>query len=145
MKKGFTLIELLIVVVIIGILLAVIIPRIGITIDKARERACRKNLHSIQAAITTYCVRLNEEVYPNTVDEFEAILLKYFPQKIPVATLRKGVANSDSNSLAIGVSSTCITDNGGWLLVTDVNSQDAGRIFINSREKDLDGIYYSSY
>jgi type IV pilus assembly protein PilA len=49
-QKGFTLVELLIVVVILGILAAVAIPRFLTTRDKAQTRTCQSNLAAINSA-----------------------------------------------------------------------------------------------
>lgn len=146
-KKGFTLIELMIVVMVIGILLVIIIPRVGTMIDRSRERSCAKNLKNIQAAVTMYCVRPGPEgdLYPDSDEKFEAILKQYFPQGIPVATLRRGASNADSNRVRVGVGTECINNDGGWLLVIGEASSERGRVFINSQEKDLDNEYYSSY
>lgn len=49
-KKGFTLIELLIVVVIIGILAAIAIPRFGETRDRAFVSAMQADLNQVRTA-----------------------------------------------------------------------------------------------
>ena len=45
-KKGFTLIEMIVVIVIIGILLAILIPGIVRYIDKAKEKQVMVNARS---------------------------------------------------------------------------------------------------
>jgi type IV pilus assembly protein PilA len=53
-KKGFTLIELLIVVVIIGILAAIAIPRFGETRDRAFVSAMQSDLNQARTAQEMY-------------------------------------------------------------------------------------------
>ena len=53
-RKGFTLIELLIVVVIIGILAAIAIPKFGKTKDKAYVTAMKSDLKNLEIAEETY-------------------------------------------------------------------------------------------
>ena len=53
-RAGFTLIELLIVVVIIGILAAIAIPKFGETRSRANEAAVKSDLRNLLTAQETY-------------------------------------------------------------------------------------------
>jgi prepilin-type N-terminal cleavage/methylation domain-containing protein len=63
-RKGFTLIELLIVIVIIGILAAIAIPKFGKTREKAYFKAMQSDLRNLQAQQELYfSVPLNNYSY----------------------------------------------------------------------------------
>ena len=51
---AFTLVELLVVVLILGALACVAIPRMGQSVDNANVKACQANIYMINQAIETY-------------------------------------------------------------------------------------------
>ncbi|PIE53074.1 pilin [Candidatus Fermentibacteria bacterium] len=67
MKKGFTLIELMIVVVIIGILAAIAIPKFSDVSESAKRSACRANMRTIASQEVIYFAE-NNSMYGNAVD-----------------------------------------------------------------------------
>ncbi len=64
-KRGFTLIEVILVVIIVGILAAIVIPRITYTRTEAQRVACNANVAALNSQIELYYVRLG--VYPLTL------------------------------------------------------------------------------
>jgi general secretion pathway protein G len=85
--SGFTLIEVMIVVVILGILAAVIVPRIMDNPDKARAAKAQQDVRAITSALDLY--RLDNFKYPTTEQGLEALVTK--PATLPAgAHWKKG-------------------------------------------------------
>jgi type IV pilus assembly protein PilA len=70
LRKGFTLIELLIVIVIIGILAAIAIPKFGKTREKAYFKAMQSDLRNLEAQQEIYySVPANNYAYAANVTD----------------------------------------------------------------------------
>jgi general secretion pathway protein G len=69
--QGFTLLELMVVVVILGILGALVVPRIISRPDDARVMAARQDIASLAQALRLY--RLDNQTYPGTEQGLQAL------------------------------------------------------------------------
>ena len=78
-RKGLTLIELLIVVLILGALAAIAIPRMSQNSTTAKERACATNRATINAQIELFHANSPTEAWPATVAALIADT-NYFPE-----------------------------------------------------------------
>lgn len=72
-KKGFTLIELMLVVIIIGALVAMVMPRLTGRSEQARVAACKADIQAnIATALKLY--ELDNGNFPNTGEGLDALL-----------------------------------------------------------------------
>lgn len=69
---GFTLIEVMIVVVILGVLAALIVPRVMSRPDEARAVAARQDIATVMQALKLY--RLDNRHYPSTQQGLAALV-----------------------------------------------------------------------
>jgi general secretion pathway protein G len=78
-QRGFTLIEVMIVVVILGILASIVVPKIMGRPDEARATRTLQDIRAIGAALDLY--RLDNFNYPSTEQGLEALVKK--PANLP--------------------------------------------------------------
>jgi general secretion pathway protein G len=71
-SSGFTLIELMVVIVILGILAGLIIPRIMGRPEEARQMKARVQIESIETALRLY--KLDNGSYPSTEQGLQALV-----------------------------------------------------------------------
>ena len=79
--KGFSLIEIMVVVVILGILASIVVPKIISRPDEARVVKARQDILSIQNALDLY--RLDNGVYPTTDQGLQALVEKPTTNPLP--------------------------------------------------------------
>ena len=72
--RGFTLIEVMVVLVILGILATLVVPRIMSRPDEARIIAAKQDINSIGQALKLY--RLDNQGYPTTDQGLQALVAK---------------------------------------------------------------------
>ena len=98
-RKGFTLIELLIVVVIIGILAAIAIPKFAATKDKAKLSSVKTDVRNIMSLMEGYASDSGKYVSPDQA-------------KIPLSSGNKitaATANANGNGYTITVENSSIS------------------------------------
>jgi type II secretion system protein G len=79
-RKGLTLIELLIVVIILGALAAIAIPRITTSATTARQNACTTNVDTLNTSIEMW--RMDKDAYPSALSDIDSNT-SYFPSGAP--------------------------------------------------------------
>ncbi len=79
-SRGFTLIELMVVLVILGVLGALIVPKVMDRPDEARVMAAKQDIAAITQALKLY--RLDNMRYPSTEQGLQALVTK--PTLAPV-------------------------------------------------------------
>ena len=73
-SSGFTLIEVMVVVIILGILAAIVVPRVMDRPDDARITKAKQDIRALESALNLY--KLDNFVYPTTDQGLEALVAK---------------------------------------------------------------------
>jgi len=79
--KGFTLIEIMVVIVILGVLAALIVPKVMSRPDEARVVAAKQDIATLSQALKLY--RLDNKAYPSTEQGLAALAGKPVLPPIP--------------------------------------------------------------
>ena len=79
-QRGFTLLEVMVVVVILGILAALVVPKIISRPDEARIIAAKQDIASLMQALKLY--RLDNHRYPSSEQGLQALVVQ--PTTAPV-------------------------------------------------------------
>lgn len=79
--RGFTLIEIMVVITILGILAALIVPRVVGRTDDARIIAAKQDIGAVMAALKLY--RLDNGRYPTTEQGLSALIAKPTAEPVP--------------------------------------------------------------
>ncbi|MDR3492526.1 MAG: type II secretion system major pseudopilin GspG [Gammaproteobacteria bacterium] len=79
--RGFTLVEVMVVVVILGILAAIIVPKIMSRPEQARIVKAKQDILAIESALDLY--KLDNGVYPSTDQNLQALVTKPTSAPLP--------------------------------------------------------------
>ena len=80
-QRGFTLIEVMVVVVILGILAAIVVPRIITRPEQARIVKAQEDIKAISTALDLY--KLDSGIYPTTDQGLQALVSQPTTPPIP--------------------------------------------------------------
>jgi len=157
-KKGFTLVELMIVIVIIGILAAIAIPKFADMVDKSKEGATKGQLTSLRSALNIYYSD-NEGKYIKTSNtqsttpdstlgqNLQTYLVPKYIASIPVAKLpiknnNHSCTQESSTVYAVDFPTANVTTAGGWAYDGKETNSSWGDIRVNCSGKTLDLNHY---
>jgi general secretion pathway protein G len=124
---GFTLMELMIVMLIIGILMMVAIPRFEASVKQAREAVLKEDLHVMRAAIDSYT--MDKQKAPTSLDD---LIQDGYLREIPVDPFTH-------------TKDTWVPEMGDALHSLDQTDAGMDDVHSGSQETSSDGTAYSSW
>lgn len=80
-QKGFTLIELMVVLIILGLLATIVLPKFLGSEEKAKREVAKTQIRSLESALDAY--RLDNGFYPTTDQGLNALIKKPEVGRIP--------------------------------------------------------------
>ncbi|HHJ63526.1 MAG TPA: type II secretion system protein GspG [Aquifex aeolicus] len=80
-KEGFTLIEVLVVLIILGLIAAIIVPRITGRVDEAKIETTKIQMKAVKDALEQY--KLDNGMYPTTEQGLKALVEKPTTPPVP--------------------------------------------------------------
>jgi general secretion pathway protein G len=126
-ESGFTLIELMIVMLIIGILAVVAIPRFAASVQRAREAVLQEDLHVMRDAIDSYT--MDKQKAPQSLDDLvQGGYLRTIPEDPMTHT-----------------KDTWVTDTSDAMYSIDETEPGISDVHSGSEETGTDGQPYSSW
>ncbi|HJV67264.1 MAG TPA: type II secretion system major pseudopilin GspG [Geomonas sp.] len=93
-NRGFTLIELMVVIVILGILAAVVAPKIIGRSDDAKITDAKVQIRNLETGLKMY--KLDNGAYPSTEQGLQALVTKPTTGKVPAKYREEGYLESKS-------------------------------------------------
>lgn len=81
-QKGFTLIEIMVVIIILGMLAGLVLPRILGQEEKAKVEVAKTQIRALEGALDAY--KLDNGFYPTTDQGFDALIKKPESGRIPL-------------------------------------------------------------
>ena len=134
--QGFTLIELMIVVMIIGILMAIVVPKAGYAIKKSAEATSKGSLGALRSTLSIYFSD-TEGKYPT---DNLASLVPNYASNIPL--LRTVGYHGDSTQV---VTEVVPSDSGQWSYDSVTGDPNFGTVRIGCTHTDALGKTWSTY
>ena len=110
-ERGFTLIELLIVMALLGVLVAVLLPKYQDLTPEAKIAATQQNLETLRSAVLIFAARHPEVGIPSNLD---TLVAEGLIRRIPT----EKISGLTSVSISTEAAMSC-TNAGGWLYASD--------------------------
>ena len=137
-RGGFTLLELMTVVVVIGLLAAIAIPRFADLLGKSKSGAAKGNLGALRGALKVY--------YGDMEGQYPVALSSLTTSSKYLAAIPKGqVEPYHPLSASINEGPSPATDAGGWAYVNTDGDANFGSVWINCTHTDSKGSRWTEY